>query len=112
MIMTSNSAVRQTVTSLGNDNPGPGAYLTHYDNILKKHPRPIIGNSKRSDLLHRDIVRNPGPSNYLPNIDAVKKSSANWTIKTAKRYETPEDTSRGHQNSQSPGPATYHLKPE
>jgi hypothetical protein len=99
MVMTSNTAVRQTITTLTNDNPGPGAYLTHYEKILKKNPRAIIGSSKRSDLLPKDIMNNPGPTNYLPNIDAVKKTSANWTIKTAKRYETPDDTSRGRKNS-------------
>lgn len=97
MVMSSTAGARQTMTF--NNNPGPGAYKTHYNSILRNNPKAVIGSSKRTELNPKDIVNTPGPSNYLPNIDAVKKTSANWTIKTAKRYDTPDNTSRGRKNS-------------
>ena len=83
-----------------NNNPGPGAYKTHYDTIFKNNPKATIGASKRTELNPKDLLNTPGPANYLPNIDAVKRTAANWTIKTAKRYETPDNSSHGkHHNS-------------
>jgi hypothetical protein len=79
------SAARQTLTALANNNPGPGAYKTLYDNIMRKNPRPIIGTSKRKELTGKDILNAPGPANYLPSIDAVKRSPNHWTIGTEKR---------------------------
>jgi hypothetical protein len=67
------SAARKTLTALANNNPGPGAYKTFYENIYKKNPRAFIGSSKRKDLTSKDVINTPGPSNYLPNIEAVKK---------------------------------------
>ena len=60
------NAARQTLTALANNNPGPGAYRTIYDNIMRKNPRPVIGTSKRKDLTAKDIINGPGPANYLP----------------------------------------------
>lgn len=98
MVMSSTlGAARQTMTF--NKNPGPGAYKTHYESILRSNPKAIIGSSKRTDLNPKDIINTPGPSNYLPNIDAVKRTSTNWTMKTAKRYDTPDGTSRGKRNN-------------
>ena len=74
------SAARQTLTALANNNPGPGAYRTFYDNIMRKNPRPVIGTSKRKELTSKDIMNSPGPANYLPNIDAVKRSHNHGTI--------------------------------
>ena len=97
MVMSSTNGARQTMTF--NNNPGPGTYKTHYNSIFRNNPKAVIGSSKRTELNPKDIMNSPGPSNYLPNIDAVKKTSANWTIKTAKRYDTPDNTSRGRKNS-------------
>lgn len=41
------AAARQTLAALANNNPGPGAYKTVYENIMKKNPRAFIGSSKR-----------------------------------------------------------------
>jgi hypothetical protein len=60
------SAARQTLTALANNNPGPGAYRTIYENIMRKNPRPVIGSSKRKDLTAKDVINTPGPANYLP----------------------------------------------
>lgn len=80
------SAARKTLTALSNNNPGPGAYKTFYDTIMRKNPRAVIGTSKRKDLTSKDIINAPGPSNYLPNIDAVKKIPNTWTISPGRRY--------------------------
>ena len=82
---THQSAARQTLTALANNNPGPGAYKTFYDNILRSNPRPIIGTSKRKELTSKDIMNTPGPANYLPNIDAVKRSHNHGTIGNEQR---------------------------
>ena len=97
MVMSSTIGARQTMTF--NNNPGPGTYKTYYNSILRNNPKAVIGSSKRTELNPKDTLNTPGPSNYLPNIDAVKKTSTNWTIKTAKRYDTPDNTSRGRKNS-------------
>ena len=97
-MMQSTLGARKTFTF--NNNPGPGAYKTQHESILRNNPKAVIGSSKRTELNPKDLLNTPGPSNYLPNIDAVKKTSANWTIKTAKRYETPDQqTSRGRKDS-------------
>lgn len=74
------SAARQTLTALANNNPGPGAYKTFYDNIMRKNPRAVIGTSQRKELTSKDVMKTPGPANYLPNIDAVKRGHNHWTI--------------------------------
>ena len=101
-------AARQTLTALANNNPGPGAYKTFYDTILKKNPRAIIGTSKRRELTSKDVIASPGPSNYLPNIEAVRRSPNHWTIGNGQRVGG--DTLR--ESTQSPGPAAYTIKPE
>lgn len=98
-------AARQTLTSLSNNNPGPGAYKTIYDNIMRKNPRPIIGTSKRKEITAKDIVNAPGPANYLPQIDAVRKTTHHWTIGTEKR----DGSGTFRESTQSPGPGSYNL---
>ena len=93
---------------MANNNPGPGAYKTFYDTILKKNPRATIGNSKRKELTSKDVIATPGPSNYLPRIEAVRRSPNHWTIGNGQRGG--DETLR--ESTQSPGPAAYTIKPE
>ena len=88
--------------------PGPGTYLTQYDQLYKKPPRAVMGYSQRPDI-GKQVLDTPGPSNYLPKIDCVKSSKAKWTIKTSTRYNGTDEGNR-QADSQSPGPGSYETQ--
>jgi hypothetical protein len=70
-----------------NGNPGPGAYSSEYNQVIKSQPSWRIGSSTRNDeeKTMRRTCDFPPPGSYDPNLGAAKNKSPLWGFGSSKR---------------------------